>query len=481
MAITDVDEWLNELEISAPFDPDNCGDCEQYITLLSMVSGEENSNVFQCILESIYPGYEDDSVYEITYQTLWKFQPRIFAEQLAEHLGEHIVNMEGQEDTVGKLLAPLAQKSRKSYLTAFVNCLKQTLPDDKEFICRFFNEHQEYFGNRFILGKKNKPKDSQPDPEELHIWDNRGEIQRSDICICTECYSWFTPDKITNWYEDKHACCPNPECSMTGCVIGSASGLNLKNFDKKNHNVPKKKNKPEKPKTYPKFHIIRLVPDECRYYPKSVGPLALHTSKNHYVDHTQVHISKDTSRVGGPIVDLPNGMKYPNNMFFVAQLNLSQISQYDVDKLLPECGFLYFFIGKNGNRGKVFYCNENPDNLERVIVEHDLWFWQGCIINKVYAAEETFESRYCYDEYSDDEEKSLEWDYYAGSEISKIFGIFTHCQKSEAYIKRITESKIILLQIGEDFSVEGVLSIIIDKKDLRKLDFSNCKFEWGQS
>lgn len=63
---------------------------------------------------------------------------------------------------------------------------------------------------------------------QLHGYDNKEEINRSEQCLCVSCQSWFGPGEITFWYEDRHAVCPNPDCRLAGVVIGSASGLDLK-------------------------------------------------------------------------------------------------------------------------------------------------------------------------------------------------------------------------------------------------------------
>ncbi len=63
-----------------------------------------------------------------------------------------------------------------------------------------------------------------------HGYDNKDEISKSDKCICVACKSWFLPNEIKTWHEDRHAVCPNSNCGLTGVVIGSASGINLDSF-----------------------------------------------------------------------------------------------------------------------------------------------------------------------------------------------------------------------------------------------------------
>lgn len=62
-----------------------------------------------------------------------------------------------------------------------------------------------------------------------HGWNNREEIDASDRCICSACGQWSLPSQITNWYLEKHACCPH--CGLTGVVVGSESGLPLEEYE----------------------------------------------------------------------------------------------------------------------------------------------------------------------------------------------------------------------------------------------------------
>ena len=81
-----------------------------------------------------------------------------------------------------------------------------------------------------------------------------------------------------------------------------------------------------------------------------------------------------------------------------------------------------------------------------------------------------------------EDEGDTGWDYFTGSENSKVFGIYTHCQLEQAEIEEITfSSNILLLQIGEDFTEAGVLSVLIERDDLKNLVFDNCEFVWSQS
>lgn len=183
------------------------------------------------------------------------------------------------------------------------------------------------------------------------------------------------------------------------------------------------------------------------------------------------------SRVGGPIVDLPEKMQVPKGMHFAALLNLDAITKHDFIGLLPSSGYLFFFIGGYGDEGTVIYSDCDSSKLHRYFFDHDKWFWDGCLIEKITSEIEDISSRYI-----DVPGEGRQWDSFAGSEMSKIYGIYTHCQKNESEIIEISNSsKILLLQIGEDFTGEGVWSVLIEEADLTNRNFSNCSFDWGQS
>jgi uncharacterized protein YwqG len=230
------------------------------------------------------------------------------------------------------------------------------------------------------------------------------------------------------------------------------------------------------------YKTIRFTPQSTWYYPKSFN-LGTFRDIEKYIDHTCVHFPLGESRVGGPIIDCPEFFEFPENRYFVAQLNLSQFSPFDPFDLLPKTGFLYFFVGSYGERGRVLFADVETNQLKRVIREHDQWFFDGCLVNEIFNEEEDFSSRFCEEteDLSDEDEGGLQWAYHASSEKSKIYGIYTHCQKDEEEIRRITDSDILLLQIGKDFTSEGVLSVRIAAEDLKNREFQHCKFEWGQS
>ncbi|SHM00794.1 DUF1963 domain-containing protein [Hymenobacter psychrotolerans] len=225
------------------------------------------------------------------------------------------------------------------------------------------------------------------------------------------------------------------------------------------------------------FEIIRLRPDSVDYYPASVSIPSILQQQN-FVPHPKVSISLGQSRIGGPVVDLPAGMEYPPDLYFACQLDLAAISPLDPTGLLPKNGQLLFFTDLE--KGKVVHTISANANLVRTIKEHEECFWNGKLITNFSTETETMSERF--DPSSIEDEDDTGWGYFAGSEKSKIFGIYTHCQLQQEEIEEIAfSSKTLLLQIGEDFTEEGVLSVLIEREDLRNLIFDNCEFSWGQS
>jgi uncharacterized protein YwqG len=231
------------------------------------------------------------------------------------------------------------------------------------------------------------------------------------------------------------------------------------------------------------FDIISFTADNKQYYPASMKRETW--MKDNHVKHADITISMGQSRYGGPVIDLPPGVEHPENLQFTAQLDLSMFSPFDKTGLLPKTGQLIFFTDLLNDEMEVIYADVPNDKLVRIIKEHEDHFFTGVLIDKIFADTETLGERF--EEPANEEESVNEdgkiWNYFAGSDKSKIFGIFTNCQCGEDEIEEITFSeKLILLQIGENgFNDEGVFSVLITKKDLKNKNFANCTFEWGQS
>jgi len=239
-------------------------------------------------------------------------------------------------------------------------------------------------------------------------------------------------------------------------------------------------------KTQKVFDIISFTADKILYYGASVELPQILLDTRQYTKHTDIKIPLGHSRYGGPVVDLPPGVEYPTDLLFAAQLDLSKFSPFDKSGLLPASGQLIFFANIREDKGEVIYVDIPNEDLVRHIKEHSDDFFSGRLVDKIYADTETLSERIR--EPMEDEEEYANndgkiWDETAGSEKSKIFGIFTHCQYGQEEIENITFSdKILLLQVGEnDFNGEGVFSVLIKKKDLENKIFNNCEFSWGQS
>lgn len=194
------------------------------------------------------------------------------------------------------------------------------------------------------------------------------------------------------------------------------------------------------------------------------------------------------SRYGGPVVDLPENVTYPDDMQFAAQIDLRKFSPFDKSGLLPKTGQLIFFANIRKDTGKVIYADVDNSKLIRTIKEHTEDFFSGKLIDHVFADTESLAERFKYPEEDYDgceqpNEEGMIWRDDAGREKSKIFGVYTDCQMGQKGVEEITFSNnILLLQVGENgFNDEGVFSVLIPKEDLKNKIFDNCKFNWAQT
>jgi len=254
------------------------------------------------------------------------------------------------------------------------------------------------------------------------------------------------------------------------------------------------------------FNKITLIPSKKRYYPASVNLGRL--DKGNYIKHTDIDIPMGKSRYGGPIADLPTGVRCPKGMYFAGQLDLNEIARFDTESRLPTSGHLIFFANIR-DECHVVYSDTPNDSLQRVITEHEEQFWDGVLIEDMksevesmtdcyrepeeyeldcYECEEDFRTCDCNSEYN---EVTLDqvtadgeiWNDFAGAEQSKMFGFFNHCQWTKKEVEEVVFSdKVVLLQIGEKgFTEAGVFIILIDKEALKNKDFSACTYYWSQS
>jgi hypothetical protein len=235
------------------------------------------------------------------------------------------------------------------------------------------------------------------------------------------------------------------------------------------------------------FDIIEFTGQDQQYYGDSIQLHPLLLASGNYVKASELAIPLGHSRYGGPVVDLPPGVAYPVGLLFAAQLDLAFFAPHDKTGLLPRTGQLLFFTDALTEAGQVLYTEVPNDQLVRVVREHQDNFFAGVLIDHAFATTESLASRYR--EPEDEEERSEAnaegkvWDDFAGSERSKIFGIYTNCQLPEEEILAMVDSDpIVLLQIGEgNFNDEGVFSVLVSEEALKTRDFTACSFIWAQS
>jgi uncharacterized protein YwqG len=225
--------------------------------------------------------------------------------------------------------------------------------------------------------------------------------------------------------------------------------------------------------------------------PKSLDPsiqdrysiIRLHSSGHYYGTAAQAaDMPLGQSRIGGPIIDLPEGFEHPPDLFFVAQFDLAWLAPCTLtESLLPAGqGFLYFFYNmliadhRRQEVGQVHYFPGAAQQLRRTIREHDDWFSEGTTLADWSEEEELLEERF---------QADGEWDSWNGMDKTKIGGYPSNPQWYEEDVARAlaANNRQLLLQVGEDITAEGCLCCFIDTADLRHKRFDRCEFVWGQS
>lgn len=188
------------------------------------------------------------------------------------------------------------------------------------------------------------------------------------------------------------------------------------------------------------------------------------------------------SRFFSDTIDLPDDIEMPKGLEFVGQINLSEIIKYDALNLLPKKGMLYFFqspleiAGHHYEFGKVIY-SENMDLKRKQIEvnESNEFLIRNFSLENINKSTEKFQDRYC--EY----DGCVEYDYFKGEELNKIYGFYSSCQMDDDEIMKVSEKYIILLQLGSDIYGEGVTTFMISEDDLRNKNFDNIIFTYVQS
>lgn len=114
------------------------------------------------------------------------------------------------------------------------------------------------------------------------------------------------------------------------------------------------------------FEVIRFTGDKIFYYGASIEMPDTLLQSGNYKKHTEVNIPLGYSRYGGPVVDLPSDVEYPQELYFAAQLDLSKFSPFDKTGLLPKTGQLIFFADIRTDTGKVIYVDIPNSDLVRL-------------------------------------------------------------------------------------------------------------------
>lgn len=219
------------------------------------------------------------------------------------------------------------------------------------------------------------------------------------------------------------------------------------------------------------------------------------------------------SKFGGD-PDLPVGFnipKYKNNTFsFLAQINCQDISQYDIESILPEKGFIYFFYEcqnfvsgieiTDKNYWKVMYYDGPRENLKRTPISQYLskgnFFTPALVEEKLGVSFADLDSH---------ELENMEWEDYGDSYI-QFLEYFEKKVKSTHHLlgqpkvvqmnvieevlpliqefknnKNISaEDLVLLLQLDTDetntnmlWGDEGIIHFFITKEDLKERNFQD--------
>ena len=191
-------------------------------------------------------------------------------------------------------------------------------------------------------------------------------------------------------------------------------------------------------------------------------------------------IKMGESRFFSKFIDISDNIEIPKYLEFLGQMNLSEISVYDTNGLLPKTGYLYFFLSPERIENTFYeFCKviySNNDNLVRKDIKVAYDYEDTLRLTNIKPAVENIESRYYITDAG-----NKEMDSFAGEELNKVYGIYTDCQKTDEEILKISSKYIILLQLGSSIFGEGVFSFLITEEDLKNQNFNNIIFNYSQS
>lgn len=193
------------------------------------------------------------------------------------------------------------------------------------------------------------------------------------------------------------------------------------------------------------------------------------------------------TRIGGHCLDIPPDFEYPGDCF-MGQLNFKELSALDAEGILPKSGFLYLFIDILHRGGKALYFDCAASDLERVSIynEEHTFLWQngtfemGMLIDKCTNKDETLNDYYNTEDAAEELSEEFSWNNQAALEYTKVLGLYNNPSLSPDELMKIWSSnKIVLLQIGEDYSPNGIFNVLIDKEDLLNLNFNKVEIQWA--
>lgn len=188
------------------------------------------------------------------------------------------------------------------------------------------------------------------------------------------------------------------------------------------------------------------------------------------------------SRFFSDTIDLPYNIELPDELEVVGQLNLSEISKYDIKGLLPQNGMLYFFqspLELDDNYyefGKVIYSDDM--NLRRVNIEvtdknKDMIL--NLSLKEITNSIEKFSNRY------EEENGEITYNSFEGENLNKLYGFYTDCQMNENDIKKVSKKYIVLLQLGSEIYGEGITTFLISEDDLKNKNFESIIYMYSQT
>ena len=126
---------------------------------------------------------------------------------------------------------------------------------------------------------------------------------------------------------------------------------------------------------------------------------------------------------------------------FIAQINLSETSPYDIENLLPKSGLLYFFYSaeqeawgfdyKDRNKFKIIYWDGDFDRLQRIDFPNDLpeySCYKACSVEIKSENSLPSSEHEVYDDFTDEENDKFWANVYDDGNVNKLLGYSDNIQ-----------------------------------------------------